>query len=207
MKAHHLLTTVVLIGGAAVAYTGLTYLAIQHRERDAAAPAAASVATTTEATTTEATTTPPTQEQKPATEPERIYVPVQTQQPTPTIEITNGVKNEGNGTVNYYQAPQQQTQQREPAAGSAPQFTEPREMTPLEIATEIVHLYDPNGSAEMYGSDKIRVYVYGGKSVTADITSGWEERQARPVPECTERTTSRSARSSSGTRSYGIIEP
>ena len=48
-------------------------------------------------------------------------------------------------------------------------------MTPLEIAQDIVKMYDPNGIAQMYTETKIRVYVFNGKSVTVDLVQGWEE--------------------------------
>lgn len=79
------------------------------------------------------------------------------------------------------QEPMQEQPQQ--AAGVAPQptpaaetFTEPRQMTPLEIATEIVKLYDARGTATMVNEDMVQVRLFGGKSVSADITTGWEEQ-------------------------------
>lgn len=80
--------------------------------------------------------------------------------------------------VNIQAAPQEQEPQaQQAAAGAALQvFVEPRTMTTQEIATDIVHMYDPNGTAEIVGGDKVKATVFGGKSVTTDIIDGWEER-------------------------------
>jgi len=172
MKNHHVIVTIVLIGGAALVY-GIITLTIANDAQQKQEPVVEQVATTTEANTV-ATTTEPTLE--PKKEVQTVYQPVYvpTQAPTPTVEITNGVKSEGGGTVNYYQAPQQQTPPATTAP--APDFIEPAPMTPLEIAQDIVEIYDPNGTAQLYGDNMIRVYVYGGKSVTTELTQGWEEK-------------------------------
>lgn len=130
------------------------------------------LATSTEAV---ATSTPDTEVEVKAklpisTPPTTIYIPVQTQAPTqPTVEITNGVKNEGSGTVNVYNPPQTT------APIQTEVFVEPRTMTTLEVARDIVKLYDANGTAELYGDNKIRVTAFGGRSVTLDLVTGWEE--------------------------------
>jgi len=59
---------------------------------------------------------------------------------------------------------------------TAPEYTEPAPQTNLEIAQQIVELYDQNGKAEYWGSNGIRVTAYGGKTVTIDIVTGWEEK-------------------------------
>ena len=101
-------------------------------------------------------------------EPEKIYITIPPTQPS--IEV-NGTKNENSPTTNnYYATP--------PAASTqAPAFVEPAPMTNLEIALDIVKLYDPNGTAQYWGDgeNRIKVTAFGGKSVTIDVTSGWEE--------------------------------
>lgn len=164
---------VVLVLAAAVfiaaAFVGAHYYG------QAGTPTPQNLATSTEAV---ASTTPAAEVEVKAklpisTPPATIYVPVQTQAPQPTIEITNGVKNEGSGVVNVYNPPQTQLPQTAPVV---PVFVEPRVMTMLEIAQDIVELYDTAGSAELYSDNMLRVYIYGGKSVTIDLTAGWEER-------------------------------
>ena len=74
------------------------------------------------------------------------------------------------------QAPQQVTY-TEPAtaAAPAPEFIEPRTMTPLEIATEIVKLYDQNGTAKMLNDTQVQVSAFGAQLTTDTNKDGWEE--------------------------------
>lgn len=102
------------------------------------------------------------QREEPAQEP--AYTP-------PPVSITNV-----NIQTAPQQAPQAATAAPQPAAAAAPAFMEPTPKTTLEIATEIVHMYDPKGTAQLVGSDKIQVTAYGGKSVTTDLVDGWEEK-------------------------------
>lgn len=172
MKTKQALISIVLLGGAVLVYVVMVGFTL---DRQASEDVQQDVRQEILATSTEATSTQEqTQEKKTAPAPSIIYVPQKDTSTTPSIDINNGVKNQGSGTINVYQAPQQTDQ----LAGGAPAvpFVEPTPQTPLQIANQIVQLYDPNGIAEMYGDTKIRVYAFGGKNVTIDLTQGWEER-------------------------------
>lgn len=170
LTSHPVILVIAAAFFAAAAFAGLHY----YSEVLVPKPQPQILATSTEAV---ASTTPEVKTEVKAklpvyvvpNEPEKIYIGVPATQPS--IEITNGVKNEGSGTVNVYNPPQQQT----PPQSSVP-FIEPRVMTTLEIGQDIVKLYDPNGTAELYGDNMLRVRAFGGRTVTIDLTAGWEER-------------------------------
>lgn len=181
-RAKHFAVTVVLVGGAIAVYAGLVYAAQIRKAHEAVQPTAAATSTAETATST-ATTTPKKETDMPVLYEDKditIYAPIidgrqtQPEEWAPQSVEVNGIKNDGGSTLYYYEAPQQT--QPAPTQSSAPQtFTPPREYTPLEIALDIVKLYDPNGSAEYYGDNKIRIYAFNGKSVTVDLVGDWQE--------------------------------
>lgn len=172
LTSHPVVLVLAIAAFAAAAFAGTHYYGIVVTQRTTPQI----LATSTEAV---ATTTPAAEVEVKAklpvyvnpNQPEKIYIGVPATQPT--IEITNGVKNEGSGVVNVYNPPQTQLPQTAPVT---PVFVEPRPMTTLEVANDIVDLYDTSGTAELYGDNMLRVYIFGGKSVTIDLTAGWEEK-------------------------------
>lgn len=163
MKNHNPIIGIAIVLGITIFGLGIYRVAkIDHKE-----PTIETATTTPEvlevATTTEPKTlvkpniqeTPVTSKQE-YTSPAPVYVP-------PVINVTQ----------NNYTAPTTNTTNETPVTSS--DFVEPKPMTPLEIAQDIVKMYDPNGTAQMYTETKIRAYVFNGKSVTVDLVQGWEE--------------------------------
>ena len=162
MKNHNPFIGITIILGIAIFALGIFRVAkIDHTEpiieNATTTPEVVEIATTTEPKTL----VKPNIQEKPVTSkpeytsPAPVYIP-------PVINVTQ----------NNYTAP---TTNNEVPVTSSSDFVEPKPMTTLEIAQDIVKLYDPNGTAEIYNETKIRAYVFNGKSVTVDLVQGWEE--------------------------------
>lgn len=173
MKPIALLTTLILI--ASVGTYGILAWTSRVNENQNKVEKTTKVATTTPEEVEEIkeeVVTPKKEEPKPIVVPTPTPTYVAPTPPAPKPEPTYTPPPVIINNTNIQTAPQQQA----PPPTNAPQFVEPVPKTDLEIATEIVHLYDPNGSAEYYNENMIRVRAFGNKTVTIERTQGWEER-------------------------------
>lgn len=174
MRVPALLATIILVTSVTI-YAGITY-SVKNKAVEEPKEEVVTEAPVEELIEQDIQEKPVTTSKPEYTKPEPIYitVPAQTQ---PNVEITNGVKNEGSGTVNVYNQPATTptTQNINTTTTTQPEPPPPTPQTPLEKAQAIVLSFDPNGTTHYLSNNtKIKAYVFNGKEVVVDLVGDWE---------------------------------